>query len=223
MNRSSFDLHHDMKLALADLRREYSRASLDANDVASDPLQQFAQWMEQALAAQVPEPTAMSLSTLGADQRVASRVVLLKGCDASGLVFYTNYLSAKGSELAAHPQAAALFYWPELERQVRIEGLTEKVPAAQSDAYFAVRPRGSQIGAIASPQSAPVASRAVLEERYAQAEAAHPGSVPRPAAWGGYRLNPDRFEFWQGRQNRLHDRIAYHCTGGQWIIERLAP
>jgi pyridoxamine 5'-phosphate oxidase len=212
-----------MTLPLADLRREYTRASLDASDVSHDPFAQFSLWMDQALKAGVAEGTAMSLSTVKADGRPASRIVLLKGFDHQGLVFYTNYDSAKGRELLEHPFAAALLYWTELERQVRIEGRIERVSAAESDAYYAIRPLGSRIGAWASPQSEVVPDRASLEQRFSEAEARHGEAPPRPAHWGGYRLVPDRFEFWQGRPNRLHDRIVYRTAGGQWQIERLAP
>lgn len=212
-----------MTLPLADLRREYTRASLDASDVAPAPFAQFALWMDQALKAGVAEGTAMSISTVSAAGRPASRIVLLKGFDDQGLVFYTNYESAKGRELAANPFAAALLFWPELERQVRVEGRVDRVSEAESDAYFGIRPAGSQIGAWASPQSAVVPDRADLERRFSQAQAVHGEHPARPAHWGGYRLAPERFEFWQGRPNRLHDRIVYRIEEGRWLIERLAP
>lgn len=210
----------------AKLRAEYQRAALDARDVDRDPIRQFACWFDEAVAAQLPEPNAMTLATVGDDGRPAARIVLLKGADARGFVFFTNYDSRKGRELARDPRAALLFFWVELERQVRIEGVTERVSATESDAYFASRPRSSRFGAWASPQSATIESRAVLEERFAQVAARYADEeapVPRPPNWGGYRLAPDRLEFWQGRSSRLHDRILYRRAVDGWAIERLAP
>jgi pyridoxamine 5'-phosphate oxidase len=210
----------------AKLRAEYQRAALDERDVDRDPIRQFAAWFGEAVAAQLPEPNAMTLATVGDGGRPAARIVLLKGADAHGFVFFTNYDSRKGRELARDPRAALLLFWVELERQVRIEGVTERVSAAESDAYFASRPRLSRFGAWASPQSETIDGRAVLEERFAQVAARYADEsapVPRPPNWGGYRLVPDRFEFWQGRRSRLHDRILYRRAADAWTIERLAP
>ena len=210
----------------AKLRAEYQRAALDERDVDRDPLRQFARWFDEAVAAQLPEPNAMTLATVADDGRPAARIVLLKGADTRGFVFFTNYDSRKGRELARDPRAALLLFWVELERQVRIEGVTERVSAAESDAYFATRPRLSRFGAWASPQSATIDGRAVLEERFAQIAARYADEsapVPRPPNWGGYRLAPDLFEFWQGRRSRMHDRILYRRAIDAWTIERLAP
>jgi pyridoxamine 5'-phosphate oxidase len=212
------------QLALAGLRTEYKRASLDERDVAPDPFTQFRRWFADAQGAQVPEPNAMSLCTVDEHGRPSARIVLLKEADARGFVFYTNQESRKGRELAARPQAALLFFWAELERQVRIEGAVEAVDDATADAYFRTRPRASRIGAWASPQSATLPDRAALEERFVEADRRFPGDeVPRPPRWGGYRVLPDAFEFWQGRRSRLHDRIAYVQEDSGWRIRRLAP
>ena len=211
-------------LDLQDLRTEYKRASLDERDVAPDPFAQFGRWFAEAQGARVPEPNAMCLCTVDALNRPAARIVLLKEVDARGFVFYTNHDSRKGRELAARPQAALLFFWVELERQVRIEGAVEVVDAAVADAYFRTRPRASRIGAWASPQSATLPDRAALEERFAEADRRFPGEeVPRPTRWGGYRVVPSAFEFWQGRASRLHDRIAYSQVDSGWRTRRLAP
>jgi pyridoxamine 5'-phosphate oxidase len=208
---------------LADLRKSYERETLDESDAAADPLRQFEHWMKQALDGQLPEPNAMTLATVGADGRPSTRVVLIKGFDARGITWFTNYDSRKGQELAAHPFAALQFHWVELERVVRIEGAVEKTSAEESDAYFATRPLDSRIGAWASPQSRPIASRAVLVANAAKVAAQHMLHPPRPPHWGGYRLRPERWEFWQGRKSRLHDRLCYRLQDGAWMRERLAP
>jgi len=210
---------------LASLRRHYALESLSEADVLPDPMAQFAVWFQEALNSQLIEPNAMTLATAAANGRPSARTVLLKGFDKQGFVFYTNYESRKGQELAENPQAALLFTWLELERQIRIEGKVEKVSSEESLTYFQSRPKASQIGAWASPQSRVIESREVLEKRMAdlvrqntQAE-----KLPLPPFWGGYRLVPGVIEFWQGRESRLHDRICYTQSGGSWEIERLAP
>lgn len=210
---------------LAALRRDYAMASLSETDVALDPFAQLERWMQQALNSELPEPTAMTLATATADGRPSARVVLLKGFDARGLVFYTNYESRKGAELEQNPQAALLFFWPDLERQVRIEGRVERVSADESIAYFQSRPKESQLGAWASPQSRVIAGRDVVEQRYQElaAQFKHDEVLPLPPFWGGYRVVPAYFEFWQGRPSRMHDRICYTLSEQGWAIARLAP
>jgi pyridoxamine 5'-phosphate oxidase len=206
-------------------RRSYERGSLDRSDVCSDPIAQLGVWLEAAEAAKTLEPNAMCVATVGRDGAPSARMVLLRGLDAGGLRFYTSYFSRKGEELRENPRIAATFYWPELERQIRIEGEVSELSEDVSDAYFATRPRGSQLSAWASEQSRPIEDRALLEERRAHFEARFEGAaVPRPHSWGGYLIVPSRVEFWQGRENRLHDRILYERRAGDhWNIVRLQP
>ena len=208
---------------IAALRKSYELAELDESASAADPLSQFAAWLEQAIAGRLPEPNAMTLATVGADGRPSTRIVLRKGYDERGIVWFTNYESRKGRELAVHPAAALQFHWVELERVVRIEGRVGKVDEAESDAYFASRPLDSRIGAWASPQSEVISGRNVLVKNAALQAARHLLSPPRPPHWGGFRLVPDRWEFWQGRKSRLHDRLRYTLQQGSWLRERLAP
>jgi pyridoxamine 5'-phosphate oxidase len=208
---------------LADLRKSYERAELSEDASQSDPLLQFEQWLGEAIAAEVPEPNAMTVATVGSDLRPSTRIVLIKGCDARGIVWYTNYESRKGQELAGNPLAALQFHWVELERVVRIEGRVEKTSGQESDDYFASRPIDSRIGAWASPQSQVIAGRNVLVANAARYGAQYLLKPPRPPHWGGFRLVPDRWEFWQGRKSRLHDRLRYRLDAGAWVRERLAP
>jgi pyridoxamine 5'-phosphate oxidase len=210
-------------MSIADLRQEYMLAGLTEAEAPRDPIVQFERWFQDALEAGVPLANAMTLATVGAEGAPDARVVLLKGIESEGFVFYTNYASRKGRQLALRPAACLVFLWTALERQVRIEGVTEKVPQHDSDAYFATRPLGSRLSAWASPQSEPVADRETLERALAEMERLHGAEPPRPPHWGGYRLVPHAIEFWQGRENRLHDRLLYRRRDGGWTIERLAP
>jgi pyridoxamine 5'-phosphate oxidase len=213
-----------MSVDVARIREEYSGEPLDESHAAADPIAQFNAWFAEAVEASIPMVNAMTLATADAAGKPAARIVLLKGVDSRGFVFYTNYESRKAQELAANPRAALLFYWIELEREVRVEGSIEKTTTAESDDYFASRPLGSRLAAIASPQSAVIGARAMLEERYAEAQKRHGATPPRPSGWGGYRVVPDAIEFWQGRANRLHDRLLYRkATAAAWEIVRLAP
>ena len=209
--------------SLAALRKSYERAELDETQSAPEPLQQFERWFNEAVEGRIPEPNAMTLATVGSDLRPSTRIVLIKGYDARGIVWYTNYESRKGQELAGNPYAALQFHWVELERVVRIEGHVEKVDAAESDAYYASRPLDSRLGAWASPQSQVIDGRDVLVKNAALAAARHLLSPPRPPHWGGFRLVPTQWEFWQGRKSRLHDRLRYRQEGSDWVRERLAP
>jgi pyridoxamine 5'-phosphate oxidase len=211
-------------LPIADLRKSYELAELVESAALDDPLPQFEQWLAEAIAAKVPEPNAMTLATVAHDLRPSTRIVLIKGLDARGPVWFTNYQSRKGVEVAGNPYAALQFHWVEMERSVRIEGVVEKISPEESDAYYHSRTLGSRIGAWASPQSEVVASRSVLEANEAEFKAKFGDHPPRPPHWGGYRLKPDSWQFWQGRRSRLHDRLRYTRQGdGVWLRERLAP
>jgi pyridoxamine 5'-phosphate oxidase len=212
-------------MQIPEMRKEYTWSGLSEDDVDADPVRQFETWLKQAVAANLPEPNAMTLATATPDGQPSARMVLLKGFDASGFTFFTNYESRKGRELTANPRAALLFFWPELQRQIRIEGTVERVSEAESDAYFRSRPLGSRLGAWASAQSVVIAGRAVLEERVREVIQRYPdGEVPCPPNWGGYRVYPLNIEFWQGRPDRLHDRLRYlRIQPSGWRIERLSP
>jgi pyridoxamine 5'-phosphate oxidase len=212
-------------VSIAHIRKHYTRGGLRRADLPLDPFRQFQLWLDDAIREKVPEPTAMTLATVGADGRPSARIVLLKGLDSRGFSFFTNYESRKGRELAAAPQGALVFLWAELERQVRIEGRVTRLPRDESESYFRSRPRGHQLGAWVSRQSVPIADHAVLERRLEEFESRFAdGEVPLPDFWGGYVLAPDRIEFWQGRPNRLHDRFLYsRAEDGGWTIERLSP
>ena len=208
---------------LADLRKSYEREKLEEADVAQDPLEQFTRWMQQAIDAQIPEPNAMTLATVSAENRPSTRPVLIKGCDERGIVWYTNYESSKARQISMNPWASLQFHWVELERVVRIEGKVEKVSAEESEAYYRSRPLDSRIAAWASPQSEVIPGRKALEERVEEFNRKFGENPPLPPNWGGLRLVPERWEFWQGRKNRLHDRIVYRREKGNWLRERLAP
>ena len=209
--------------SIAELRKSYERAELSEDASQADPLRQFDQWLREAIDAQVSEPNAMTVATVGSDLRPSTRIVLIKGYDAGGIVWYTNYDSRKGRQIAGNPYVALQFHWVELERVVRIEGLAQKISDEESDAYFNSRPLDSRIGAWASPQSQVIAGRSVLVANAARYGAQFLLKPPRPPHWGGYRLQPDLWEFWQGRKSRLHDRLRYRLDGGSWVRERLAP
>jgi pyridoxamine 5'-phosphate oxidase len=208
---------------LAQMRNDYARASLDIADVDRNPIVQFERWLAAAIDAKLPEPSAMTLATADAAGRPSARIVLLKGCDERGFVFFTNYLSRKGKEIAANTHVALLFHWVELERTVRIEGIAAATSEAESAAYFASRPRGSRVSAAVSAQSEVVPDRAFLEEQFRTMDAATPEPFPCPPHWGGYRVTPHALEFWQGRRSRLHDRIHYTRVDAGWALARLAP
>lgn len=213
-----------MDTTIADIRKDYKLKSLLEKDVKTNPFDQFAEWWGEAIGSQIEEVNAMTLATATPDGTPSARIVLLKGFTAEGFKFYTNYLSHKGAELSANPKAALVFFWKELERQVRIEGTVEKTSEEDSDSYFKVRPVASQIGAWASPQSAIIAGREIIEENVLKYKAQFgENNIPRPSHWGGYLVTPFKIEFWQGRRSRLHDRIQYTKTGSDWKIERIAP
>ena len=210
---------------LAEIRKEYSKATLDTTNASSDPIHQFTKWFDEAIEAKVLEPNAMSLATVSSDNRPSCRIVLLKGIEENKFLFYTNYQSHKGKELENNPVCALTFFWPELERQVRIEGIAGRVSENKSIEYFTSRPLGSQISAWASPQSSIIENRLILEDRARQIEKRFEGNtvLPKPHQWGGYEVDPMLIEFWQGRESRLHDRLEYLRVDGSWKVHRLAP
>jgi len=210
-------------MSIADLRQEYMRAGLSEAQADADPLRQFERWFDDALRAKLPLPNAMTLATVTPAGAPAARIVLLKGVEQGAFLFYTNYLSRKGQELERRASACLLLLWSDLERQVRVDGTVEKVTARESDAYYATRPLGARLSAWASAQSAPVPSRETLEKALASARERHGDQPPRPPHWGGYRVVPQQIEFWQGRADRLHDRLLYRRAGGSWTLERLSP
>lgn len=213
-----------MTNSITELRIQYTSGALDEQDADANPFVMFQQWLDHAIAENLPEPNAMLVATAALDAKPSARVLLLRGVDERGFVFFTNYASRKGKELKDNPFASLVFFWQPLHRQIRIEGRVERVSAQESDAYFDSRPRGSQLSAAASPQSQVIPNRAFLETRVADLDAKNPNHVLRPAQWGGYRVTPDIFEFWQGRENRLHDRLRYtRGVNNVWNIERLAP
>ena len=211
------------KVNVADLRKSYEKAELSEQESPSDPMLLFEKWLHEAVRAEIPEPNAMTLATVSKENRPSTRPVLIKGCDERGIVWYTNYESRKGLELAGNPCAALQFHWVELERVVRIEGRVEKISDRESDEYFRSRPFDHRIGAWASPQSQIIVNRSVIEKAASKYLAEYPKDPPRPKYWGGYRLKPEFWEFWQGRKSRLHDRLKYCLQDGKWNLHRLAP
>ncbi|MFL5331466.1 MAG: pyridoxamine 5'-phosphate oxidase [Gemmataceae bacterium] len=210
-------------MTLAELREEYTHAGLTEADAGNDPFALFVKWFDQAIAAGVPEPNAMTLATATPEGRPSARILLLKGCDERGFTFFTNYDSRKGQDLATNPRAALVFHWVDLARQVRIEGSVSRISEMESDQYHASRPRGSRLGAWASPQSRVIPDRSFLESKLPDLEARYPTEIPRPPYWGGFRVVPETIEFWQGRPNRLHDRLRFTRRGDAWVRERLGP
>lgn len=213
----------DLRLYINSLRHDFTKQTLDKKDVNSSPFLQFEKWFKEAVDAKVNEPNAMTVSTVSADGKPSSRIILLRNFDEQGFVFYTNYNSRKGIEITTNPNAALLFFWPELERQVRIEGILKKQSSEESNKYFDTRPRESKLGAWTSEQSKPIESRDILDKAYDENSKKYPNEVPRPSFWGGYILKPECVEFWQGRPSRLHDRILYSRKNESWMIDRLSP
>lgn len=206
------------------LREDYSQSSLDENDVDKDPISQFKSWLNESIQTKLPEPNAMTLATVDEDHKPHSRIVLLKGIENGKFIFYTNYNSSKGKEMDGNPNVSLCFLWKELERQVRIDGMVQRMSREESEEYFKTRPTKSQIGALASDQSQEIESRSVLEKRFEELHTQYAtGNIPMPESWGGYKVEPNSIEFWQGRRSRLHDRIKYEKTETNWTIKRLAP